>query len=63
VLDLVPSREVSADLATQVEAKLAERKAARGARDFARADAIRDELRALGVEIEDGPTGTSWKVL
>jgi len=63
VLDLVPSREVSADLATQVEAKLAERKAARGAREFARADAIRDELRALGVEIEDGPTGTSWKVL
>jgi cysteinyl-tRNA synthetase len=63
VLDLVPSREVSEDLKAEVEAKLAERKAARAARDFARADAIRAELRAQGVEIEDGPTGTTWKVL
>jgi cysteinyl-tRNA synthetase len=47
----------------EVEAKTAERKAARAARDFARADAIRAELRAQGVEIEDGPTGTTWKVL
>ncbi len=46
-----------------VEARLAERQAARKARDFARSDAIRDELLAQGVAIMDGPEGTSWKVL
>ena len=45
-----------------VEAKLLERTAARQARDFARSDAIRDELLAGGVAIMDGPEGTSWKV-
>jgi cysteinyl-tRNA synthetase len=46
----------------QVEAKIAERLTARGARDFARADAIRDELLASGVELMDGPSGTTWRV-
>ena len=46
-----------------VEAKLAERAAARKARDFARSDAIRDELLATGVAIMDGPEGTTWKVV
>jgi len=45
-----------------VEARLAERTAARQARDFARSDAIRDELLAGGVAIMDGPEGTTWKV-
>jgi cysteinyl-tRNA synthetase len=45
-----------------VEAKLAERTAARKAKDFARSDAIRDELLAGGVAIMDGPEGTTWKV-
>jgi cysteinyl-tRNA synthetase len=48
--------------AAAVEARLAERAAARQAREFARADAIRDELKAGGVEIMDGPRGTSWRV-
>ncbi len=47
---------------TAVEAKLAERAAARKAKDFARGDAIRDELLAMGVAIMDGPAGTTWKI-
>jgi cysteinyl-tRNA synthetase len=45
-----------------VERKIAERAAARKAKDFARGDAIRDELLASGVAIQDGPEGTTWKV-
>jgi cysteinyl-tRNA synthetase len=37
------------------------RNAARAAKDFAAADALRDELAAAGVQIEDGPTGTTWR--
>jgi cysteinyl-tRNA synthetase len=45
-----------------VQAKLDERKAARGQKDFARADAIRGELAALGVSVHDSPSGTDWSV-
>ena len=48
--------------AGQVEALLEERRAARSARDFARADAIRTELAAMGVTIEDGAQGTRWSL-
>ncbi|OOG47253.1 cysteine--tRNA ligase [Rhodanobacter sp. C06] len=48
--------------AARVEALLEERRAARAARDFARADAIRAELAAMGVAIEDGAQGTRWSV-
>ena len=47
---------------TTVEASLSKRKEARAARDFARSDAIRDELAAAGVEVMDGdPLGWDWK--
>jgi cysteinyl-tRNA synthetase len=49
--------------ASAIESKIAERAAARDAKDFARSDAIRAELTALGVELLDGPSGTTWKVL
>ena len=45
-----------------VQAKLAERTAARTAKDFARADAIRGELAGLGVTIHDTPGGSDWSV-
>ena len=49
--------------AAHVEDLLQQRKAARAGRDFARADAIRDELTALGVTIEDGAQGTRWSIV
>ena len=46
-----------------IEAKLAARLAARAAKDWAQADAIRDELGALGIKIKDRPDGTTeWSV-
>jgi cysteinyl-tRNA synthetase len=48
--------------AARVDALLEERRAARAARDFRRADAIRDELAAMNITIEDGAQGTRWSV-
>ena len=45
-----------------VESRIVERAAARAARDFARGDAIRAELLAMGVALMDGPGGTTWTV-
>ncbi|NUP09611.1 MAG: cysteine--tRNA ligase [Polyangiaceae bacterium] len=49
--------------AAAVDQKIADRAAARAAKDFARADAIRVELTAWNVEVFDTPTGTSWRLL
>jgi len=53
---------VPAGLESWVEERIAARKAAREARDFALADTIRDELAEKGVALEDGPSGTRWKL-
>jgi cysteinyl-tRNA synthetase len=45
-----------------VSAMLEQRAAARAAKDFAAADAIRDRLRAAGVDIEDTPQGPKWSL-
>ena len=47
--------------AERIETMLKEREAARAGKDFARADAIRDELAAAGIQIEDGAEGTRWR--
>ncbi|MHB1264872.1 MAG: cysteine--tRNA ligase [Gemmatimonadaceae bacterium] len=64
VLDILPGAEepVDAELASWVEERLAARKAARGARDFAAADRIRDELIGRGIVVEDTPQGVKWRV-
>ena len=51
----------SALSADAVESLIAERLNARKAKDFARADRIRDDLAAQGIILEDGPEGTTWR--
>ncbi len=46
-----------------VELLLAERQRARERRDFAAADRLRDRLAELGIAVEDGPTGSKWKLV
>ena len=53
-----PQAEV---LESEIEEKIAERQAARKAKDFARADEIRDELLARGIILEDTREGVKWK--
>lgn len=62
VLDLqIDGRASTEDLdVTLIESKITGRNAARQARDFKRADQIRDELLTMGIEIKDGPAGTTW---
>jgi cysteinyl-tRNA synthetase len=45
------------DVPAEARALLAAREQARGARDWIEADRLRDELRALGFEVRDGPAG------
>lgn len=48
------------DDAQEIEALIKERNDARLAKDWARADAARDKLKAMNIELEDGPNGTTW---
>lgn len=47
---------------SEIEAKIAQRQEAKVNRDFAQADAIRDELAALGIILKDSRQGTTWVV-
>ena len=47
-------------LAEDIEKLIEERQAARKAKDFARADAIRDELLAMGIILKDTREGVKW---
>ncbi len=63
LLDVLPTpKAVDPDLAGWVAERLKARDQARKSKDFKAADAIRAELKARGVEIEDTPMGTKWRV-
>lgn len=49
--------------AKEIEAKIAARAEAKKAKDWAKADAIRNELKEQGIILEDSPNGTTWKRL
>jgi cysteinyl-tRNA synthetase len=46
----------------ELNRRVEERLEARGSKDFAKSDRIRDELKAMGIELEDHKGGTTWKV-
>ena len=52
---------VDAELEQYIMEKIEERKAAKKEKDFAKADAIRDELMAKGILLEDTREGVKWK--
>jgi cysteinyl-tRNA synthetase len=58
-LDVIGGEEPG--LADEVERLIAEREAARAAKDFARADRIREELRERGIALEDSRDGVRWR--
>ncbi|WP_299788044.1 cysteine--tRNA ligase [uncultured Shewanella sp.] len=53
--------EGSDDEVAQIEALIVERNRARAEKDWPAADVARDGLNALGVILEDGPDGTTWR--
>jgi len=59
VLDVIDFPDAAVD--AEVEALIAEREAARRARDFARSDEIRQQLLAMGIQLEDTKDGPRWK--
>ena len=59
ILGLIVVKEKESD--AEIDALIEERQAARKAKNFARADEIRDELKARGIVLEDTKDGVKWK--
>ena len=57
-----PDDDLHAVVGALVTVALTQRQAARERRDYAAADAIRDDLQAAGILIEDTPQGPRWEL-
>ncbi len=53
--------ETTADIAEELKKKIAERTAAKQAKNYARADELREEIAAAGIALLDGAGGTNWR--
>lgn len=60
-LGAAPATALPYEDESRIESLLAERAEARRRKNFVRSDAIRDSLAEMGVEIKDGPSGTTWR--
>jgi cysteinyl-tRNA synthetase len=58
---LAPTSQGNAILDSEIESLIAERAAAKKARNFARADRIREQLLEQGIILEDTKSGVRWK--
>ena len=68
ILQLAPSAFLQAQIGeaeglsdSDIEAQIEARKQAKAAKDFAKADQIRSDLKAQGIELEDSKDGTTWR--
>ncbi|MFZ5816979.1 MAG: cysteine--tRNA ligase [Bacillota bacterium] len=61
VLGLLQKQSQPQDLDAEVEALIEARQAARKAKNWAESDRIRDQLKAMGIVLEDTPQGVRWK--
>ncbi|MGZ5514328.1 MAG: CysS/YqeB C-terminal domain-containing protein, partial [Candidatus Aminicenantales bacterium] len=61
--DFANTTQKQDQLNAEVKDKIADRQKARAANDFAMADAIRQELLAMGIVLEDTKDGVRWKKL
>ena len=61
VLNIIKAEDTDSNDNEQIEKLIKDRVEAKKNKDFALADAIRDELKSMGIEIEDTRQGTKWK--
>lgn len=68
ILQLAPTEFLQAQIGetdglsdSEIEAQIEARKQAKADKDFAKADQIRNDLKAQGIELEDGKNGTTWR--
>lgn len=61
VLNIIKAEDADSNDNEQIEKLIKDRVEAKKNKDFALADAIRDELKSMGIEIEDTRQGTKWK--
>jgi cysteinyl-tRNA synthetase len=59
-LEALSSRAGTVDV-NEVERMIEERSKARASKDWGKADAIRERLLEMGIVLEDGPQGTTWR--